>query len=271
LLQILVNLTGNAIKFTEQGGITLRLELLPPTASSEALLAFDVVDTGIGLALREQSRIFEAFAQADGSRNRLHGGSGLGLTISRALGRLLGGDLTVESAPGRGSVFRATVATGPLEGVRMLEAPVEIERPAPRSMAEAERAPKRLRGRVLLAEDGVDNRALISLFLRRAGLVVEFACDGQTAVEMVLAADLAGQPFDLIVMDMQMPLMTGYEATAALRRDGFDRPILALTAQAMAGDREKCLAAGCNEYLSKPIDRERLVLLVGGLLQKPRA
>jgi signal transduction histidine kinase/CheY-like chemotaxis protein len=271
LLQILVNLTGNAIKFTEHGGITLRLELIPATDSGAALLAVDVVDTGIGLAPDEQSRIFEAFAQADGSLTRRHGGTGLGLTISRALGRLLGGDLTVESVPGRGSVFRATVATGPLEGVRMLEAPEEIAGPAPRKTVEAEFAPERLRGRVLLAEDGADNRRLISLVLRRAGLEVELACDGQIAFEMVLAAEEAGQPFDLIVMDMQMPLMTGYEATAALRSEGLSLPILALTAQAMAGDREKCLAAGCNEYMSKPIDRERLVLLAGGLLQKPPA
>ena len=124
---------------------------------------------------------------------------------------------------------------------------------------------------MLLAEDGADNQALISLVLRRAGLEVELAGDGQSAFESVIAADERGQPFDLIVMDMQMPLMTGYEATAALRREGFDVPILALTAQAMAGDREKCLAAGCNEYLSKPIDRERLVVLARGLLQKPQA
>jgi CheY-like chemotaxis protein len=165
-------------------------------------------------------------------------------------------------------VFRATIATGPLEGVRLLEVPDELASPAPAPQLEAERAPERLHGRVLLAEDGADNQALISLVLRRAGLEVELACDGQIAFEMVIAAEERGQPFDLIVMDMQMPLMTGYEATAALRREGFELPILALTAQAMAGDREKCLAAGCNEYLSKPIDRERLVVLAHGLLQK---
>ncbi len=271
LLQILVNLTGNAIKFTEHGGITLRLELIPATATSAALLAFDVVDTGVGLAPDEQARIFEAFAQADASLTRRHGGTGLGLTISRALARLLGGDLTVESAPGRGSVFRATVATGPLEGVRLLDVPEALEVHTQRAPVKAERPPERLTGRVLLAEDGADNQALISLVLRRAGLEVELACDGQIAFESVVAAEERGQPFDLIVMDMQMPLMTGYEATAALRREGFDLPILALTAQAMAGDREKCLAAGCNEYLSKPIDRERLVTLARGLLQKPPA
>ena len=271
LLQILVNLTGNAIKFTEHGGITLRLELLPATPTSGSLLAFDVVDTGVGLAPDEQTRIFEAFAQADASLTRRHGGTGLGLTISRALSRLLGGELTVESAPGRGSVFRAAVATGPLEGVRMLDVPDALEAHTQRAPVEPESPPERLTGRVLLAEDGADNQALISLVLRRAGLEVEVACDGQIAVETVVAAEERGEPFDLIVMDMQMPLMTGYEATAALRRDGYDLPILALTAQAMAGDREKCLAAGCNEYLSKPIDRERLVTLARGLLQKPPA
>ena len=271
LLQILVNLTGNAIKFTEHGGITLRLELVPATETSPPLLAFDVVDTGVGLAPDEQTRIFEAFAQADASLTRRHGGTGLGLTISRALSRLLGGELVVESAAGRGSTFRATVSTGPLEGVRMLEVIEALEVHGPRAPVEIERPPERMTGRVLLAEDGADNQALISLVLRRAGLEVELAGDGQSAFETVVAADERGQPFDLVVMDMQMPLMTGYEATAALRREGFDVPILALTAQAMAGDREKCLAAGCNEYLSKPIDRERLVTLARGLLQKPAA
>jgi len=268
LHQILVNLAGNAIKFTEHGGITLRLESLDATASSGPRLAIEVADTGIGLSLEDQARVFEAFAQADASLTRLHGGTGLGLTISRALARLLGGDLTVESAPGGGSVFRATVATGPLAGVRMLDTPPELEPQAAEQTRESEPAPESLRGHVLLAEDGPDNQALISLVLRRAGLEVELASDGQIAYETALAARDRGEPFDLIVMDMQMPLMTGYEATAALRREGFVQPILALTAQAMTGDREKCLAAGCNEYLSKPIDRTRLVALVRGLLEK---
>jgi len=121
---------------------------------------------------------------------------------------------------------------------------------------------------VLLAEDGPDNQALISSVLRRAGLEVELANDGQIACEKVAAAAEAGAPYDLVVMDMQMPLMTGYEATAALRREGVTTPILALTAQAMAGDRDKCLAAGCDEYLSKPIDRGRLIDLVRELLEK---
>jgi signal transduction histidine kinase/ActR/RegA family two-component response regulator len=272
--QILVNLVGNAIKFTEHGGVTLRLELLQATAESpKPRLAIDVVDTGIGLAPESQSRIFEAFAQGDASLTRRHGGTGLGLTISRELARLLGGDITVESSGAGGSVFRASVATGPLEGVRLLDAAAtESLRPTTPAMARPVlKGLEPLRGRILLAEDGPDNQALISSVLRRAGLEVDLANDGQIACEKALAARDAGAEFDLIVMDMQMPLMTGYEATAALRREGVRIPILALTAQAMTGDRDKCLAAGCDEYLSKPIDRARLLELVREMLEKRNA
>jgi signal transduction histidine kinase/CheY-like chemotaxis protein len=271
LHQILVNLVGNAIKFTEHGGVTLRLELLPATAERpSSMLAIDVVDTGIGLAPENYTRIFQAFAQADASLTRVRGGTGLGLTISRALARLLGGDITVESSSAGGSVFRAAIATGPLDGVRMVDTvagnALRPTTPALARPALGEIAP--LRGRVLLAEDGPDNQALISSVLRRAGLDVDLANDGQIACEMTLSAQEAGAPYELIVMDMQMPMMTGYEATAALRRDGVTIPILALTAQAMTGDRDKCLAAGCDEYLSKPIDRGRLLGLVRELLEK---
>ncbi len=253
--QILVNLVGNAIKFTEHGGITLRLELLPASGErAGSRLAIDVVDTGIGLA----------------SLTRRHGGTGLGLTISRALARLLGGDITVESSNAGGSVFRAALATGPLDGVHMVDTLAgNVLRPTTPALARpALRELEPLSGRVLVAEDGPDNQALISSILRRAGLEVDLANDGQIACEKTLAAQEAGTSYGLIVMDMQMPLMTGYEATAALRRDGVRTPILALTAQAMAGDRDKCLAAGCDEYLSKPIDRGRLLGLVRELLEK---
>jgi signal transduction histidine kinase/CheY-like chemotaxis protein len=272
--QILVNLVGNAIKFTEHGGVTLRLELLPASERHPApRLAIDVVDTGIGLAPESQARIFEAFAQGDASLTRRHGGTGLGLTISRELARLLGGDITVESSSTGGSIFRATLATGPLEGVRLLDATApESLRPTTPAMARPVlKGLEALCGRILIAEDGPDNQALISSLLRRAGLEVDLANDGQIACEKALAARDAGAPFDLIVMDMQMPLMTGYEATAALRREGVGVPILALTAQAMTGDRDKCLAAGCDEYLSKPIDRGRLLELVREMLEKRNA
>jgi len=273
LHQILVNLVGNAIKFTEHGGVTLRLELLPANETRPgAQLAIDVIDTGIGLGAADPERIFEAFAQGDASLTRRHGGTGLGLTISRALARLLGGDLVVESTGATGSAFRATIATGPLDTVRLIDSlGTSLSALRPTTPALARPVPKELsalRGHVLLAEDGPDNQALISSLLRRAGLSVDLANDGQIACEKVAAAAEAGSPYDLIVMDMQMPLMTGYEATAALRRDGVSTPILALTAQAMAGDRDKCLAAGCDEYLSKPIDRGRLIDLVRELLEK---
>jgi CheY-like chemotaxis protein len=270
--QILVNLVGNAIKFTEHGGVTLRLELLPAGPERAApQLAIDVIDTGIGLAPSEHQRIFVAFAQGDASLTRRHGGTGLGLTISRELARLLGGNIAVESAPAGGSVFRATLATGPLDGVRMVDSVgSDLLRPTtPAATRAIPRDVEPLRGRVLLAEDGPDNQALISSLLRRAGLEVELANDGQIACEKALAARDANAPYDLILMDMQMPMMTGYEATAALRREGVRVPILALTAQAMTGDRDKCLAAGCDEYLSKPVDRGRLLDLVRALLEKP--
>ncbi|HTO09446.1 MAG TPA: ATP-binding protein [Myxococcota bacterium] len=270
LHQVLVNLVGNAIKFTEHGGVTLRLEHLaagPERAQSQ--LAIDVIDTGIGLGAEDHARIFEAFAQGDASLTRRHGGTGLGLTISRALARVLGGDITVESASA-GSVFRATVATGALDGVRMIDALQQdsLRPTTPATARPAFREQRPLTGRVLLAEDGPDNQALISSVLRRAGLDVDLANDGEIACEKTYAARDAGEPYALIVMDMQMPMMTGYEATAALRREGLTTPILALTAQAMTGDRDKCLAAGCDEYLSKPIDRGRLLQLVRELLEK---
>jgi signal transduction histidine kinase/CheY-like chemotaxis protein len=270
LHQVLVNLVGNAIKFTEHGGITLRLEhLAEGPERAQSLLAIDVVDTGIGLGGADHTLIFEAFAQGDASLTRRHGGAGLGLTISRALARLLGGDITVESASA-GSVFRATVATGSLAGVRMIDSlDQDSLRPTtPATARPAFREERPLRGRVLLAEDGPDNQALISSVLRRAGLEVDLANDGEIACEKTHAALDSGEPYALIVMDMQMPMMTGYEATAALRRDGVTIPILALTAQAMTGDRDKCLAAGCDEYLSKPIDRGRLLQLVRELIEK---
>ncbi|HTO53007.1 MAG TPA: response regulator [Myxococcota bacterium] len=269
LHQILVNLVGNAIKFTEHGGVTLRLEHLPASGARPSLIAIDVIDTGIGLGSADHGRIFEAFAQGDASLTRRHGGAGLGLTISRALARLLGGDITVESATA-GSVFRTTIATGDLSAVRMLDtlASDSLRPTTPARSRPALREREPLRGRVLLAEDGPDNQALISNLLRRAGLDVDLANDGQIACEKTHAARDAGAPYELILMDMQMPLMTGYEATAALRRDGVTTPILALTAQAMTGDRDKCLAAGCDEYLSKPIDRDRLLQLVRELLEK---
>ncbi|MHC5024915.1 MAG: CHASE domain-containing protein, partial [Planctomycetota bacterium] len=238
LRQILVNLVGNAVKFTETGGVRILVHVDPPEAP-EPRLRLDVLDTGIGLTDEQQSRLFQSFSQADSSTTRRFGGSGLGLTISRRLAQILGGDITVESMSGGGSRFVVSVCTGSLDGVEMLDSEEEAvntletgdatdpSAPAPAAAAAAD-AP--LAGRVLLAEDGPDNQRLIGVFLRRAGLDVDIATNGQEAVEQAVAALERNAPYDLILMDMQMPVMDGYTATRTLRSSGYTLPIVALTA-----------------------------------------
>jgi len=259
LRQVLVNVLTNAVKFTECGGVALEIERAAEHDASPTL-EFRVRDSGPGLDEDQMRQIFAPFSQCDASHARRHAGTGLGLTISRNLARLLGGDLTVDSAPGRGSVFTLRIAcpeadrsaTLPGDQVRrLIDADAAIDAgPAP--------IPS-LTGRVLLAEDGADNRRRVAFVLRRAGLEVENAADGDEAVEMILGADGAGRPFDLVLMDIQMPGLDGHGATRLLRDRGVNTPIIALTAHAMSGDREKCLEAGCDDYLTKPIDRDRLL------------
>jgi two-component system, sensor histidine kinase and response regulator len=247
--QLLMNLIGNAIKFTEKGWVEVvaRVE----NTDAQPRLAVDVNDTGIGIAPEHLASIFQPFVQADGSITRRFGGTGLGLTISRQIAERLGGTLEVSSEAGRGSQFSAKIATGSLDGVELLEAPIADVVPDRQASA----APISLSGvRILLVEDGATNRKLISLVLRRAGAEVALAEDGEIGVSRARA-----QKFDVILMDMQMPVMDGYQATAALRGDGLQIPIIALTANSMKGDAEQCLAAGCSGFLSKPIDSDRLL------------
>ncbi len=255
LRQILINLVGNAVKFTETGSVRMVARLLRPVGRP-ALLQVEVVDTGIGLTAEQASRLFRPFSQADSSTTRKFGGTGLGLTISKRLAEMLGGDITLESEPGKGSTFTVTVEAGDLEGVRLLEGSTEaVATAAPAPAAGNAAPPVRLDGRILLAEDGPDNQRLIAFVLKKAGAEVTVAENGQIALDEALAARDADRPFDLILMDMQMPVMDGYEATQQLRANGYVGPILALTAHAMAGDEAKCRAAGCDGYLTKPIDR----------------
>jgi len=267
LRQILINLTGNAIKFTDQGGVRLVPELVE--RNGEPHLQFDVVDTGIGLTEAQMGKLFNAFAQADNSTTRKFGGTGLGLAISKRFAELLGGDVTVAAAEvGVGATFRVTVATGPLEGVPMQNDPAAV-RAQTEATAADQVTPTDLRGfRLLLAEDGPDNERLISLVLKKAGAKVVVAENGKLALDAALAARDEGKPFDAILMDMQMPVMDGYEATGQLRLMGYCGSIIALTAHAMAGDREKCIQAGCDDYASKPIDRATLVRQIGQLVRK---
>lgn len=270
LRQILINLVGNAVKFTAAGGVRVRVRLLQ-AGQAHPLLEAAVSDTGIGMTPEQMERIFEPFGQADGTVARQYGGTGLGLVISRRLARLLGGDLSATSAPGAGSTFRLTVATGPLDGVRMVHSAGEASPAGPPSSerAGAGAAAVRLRGRVLLAEDGPDNQRLLALILRKAGLEVSVADNGRQAVEEALSALGQGRPYDLVLMDVQMPVLDGCAATRRLRQVGYAGPIIALTAHAMKSDAQKCLEAGCDGVATKPISREDLLRLVARHVQDP--
>jgi PAS domain S-box-containing protein len=257
LRQVLINLIANAVKFTPAGSVTLRVTCDGPSAT-DAAVRFAVTDTGVGMTEAEVGRLFQPFSQADVSTTRRFGGTGLGLTISRQFARMLGGDITVTTEPGRGSTFAAIVRVGPVDAgdlaADLNEAGVG---------GSASRAAETLTGglegaRVLLAEDGQDNREILTAFLCGAGATVETAEDGQSAVDAALAAEADGRPFAVVLMDMQMPVLDGYGATSELRRQGYGGPIIALTAHAMADDRAKCLASGCDDYLTKPVDRHTL-------------
>ena len=258
LRQILLNLLSNAIKFTHAGEVVISLRLNGDENGAEPQLAMTVRDTGIGMTAEHCQRLFEPFTQADGSTSRRYGGTGLGLSISKRLAERLGGRIEVESEVGRGSAFTVTLATGALDGVQMVTIHHEsIVRGGAR--AAAERADVRdLTGRLLLVDDSNDNRQLLARLLKRVGLDVETAENGALAVERILPAT-NGDAFDLVLMDMQMPEMDGYEATARLRRSGYTGRIMALTAHASDADREKCLAAGCDDYLAKPYSLDQLM------------
>ena len=257
LRQILINLVGNAIKFTETGDVRV-VASVTRDERRRSLLQVDVIDTGIGLTPQQLASLFKPFSQADSSTTRKYGGTGLGLTISKRLAERLGGDITVRSEPGTGSTFRVTVEVDEVEGVPPLT-PSAASCSATRDPAGGDRSVTQLEGRVLLVEDGPDNQRLISFVLRKAGAEVTVAENGRVACEMALAG---GTPFDVILMDMQMPVMDGYEATRRLRDGGYTRPIVALTAHAMAGDDLPCRAAGCDGYLTKPINRDEFLAAV---------
>ena len=274
LRQALVNLMGNAIKFTEQGEVRLVVRMRTREGESpifvgrklgqspDPRLCFDVTDTGIGMNEEQIGKLFKPFSQVDNSATRKYGGTGLGLCISKRLSEALGGDIEVRSEPGKGSTFSVTIDPGSLNGIQEPWGGHSCLPKADKNVCPTGPAtPKKiaLHGRVLLAEDGEDNQRMICFLLKKAGAEVVAVENGQLAVDAVLAANEAGQPFDLILMDMQMPVLNGYEATRQLRGRGYTGPIVALTAHTLVTDQQKCLDAGCDDYQPKPFQHQDLL------------
>jgi CheY-like chemotaxis protein len=264
LRQILINLLNNAVKFTDHGRVALQVDV-ESADEREAWVRFAVSDTGIGIPPADQERIFAPFTQVDATSARVHAGTGLGLAIASELIRAMNGFRSLRSEVGHGSTFSFTVPL-PVESKKHVEAapkrPTARERSAPPNLLMQGPAPARLR--VLLAEDTPTNQLLVVHALSKRGHDVEVARDGRAAVDLARR-----KSYDLILMDLQMPGMDGFEATAAIRElPGLDRtPIIALTAHTMVGDRERCLAAGMEGYLPKPLDLEELIEAVEGTAQ----
>ncbi len=248
LRQILMNVVGNALKFTSQGEITLTMQMHPdPLTGHDSYFQFLVTDTGIGLTTESQSRLFQPFVQADNSTTRKFGGTGLGLSLSKKLAQALGGDLTlVESTSGKGSTFLIAIKSTPTgdQSTYLFELLDNKLEPM-----------QHLKGlQVLLVEDSEDNQLLFSTYLMQAGATVDLASDGNFGVELARK-----KSYDVIVMDVQMPNLDGYEATALLRSEGFDVPIVALTSHAMKEDRDRALTSGFTHYLTKPLESKTLI------------
>ena len=254
--QVLLNLLSNAVKFTHEGSVTISVRHRAVVESGH-MVDIRIIDTGIGIPIDQQEHIFDSFVQADASTTRQYGGTGLGLTISRQFARLMEGDITVESEAGSGATFCFTLR---LEAAAPPPAPAAVD--APEAVAQS---PGRIRA-VLVAEDNLVNQKLARRLLEKQGFEVDLVADGVAAVEA-----MAARSYDLVLMDVQMPRMDGLEATSAIRdlesRNGAVRvPIIALTANAIQGDRERCLEAGMDGYLAKPIRPAELLKTIAEFL-----
>lgn len=265
--QVLNNLIGNAVKFTENGSIDVQLRF----DQSSTQLAIDIVDTGIGIHDDELSRIFQVFTQANNSTTRQFGGTGIGLCVSRQLAQLLGGDITVASTPGCGSCFTFSLRAKPIDPADRLAAGAwssaacdDAARSSVAALPASSEHP--LAGaRVLFVEDGPDNQRLISIFLERAGAEVVVFENGRAALDHLTGDHESGNglvepvAYDFVLTDMQMPEMDGYTLATRLRAEGWRQPIIAITAHAMTHEEERCIAAGCDAYIAKPIKAAALI------------
>jgi PAS domain S-box-containing protein len=253
LRQAIVNLVGNAVKFTENGQVRIKVYFLRQWQSDQPAVKIEVTDTGIGIREDILPHLFQPFNRGDIATSHKFGGAGLGLSISRHIVELLGGEISVKSVCGGGSTFTLIVPTGDLQGIKIPQKPWESIEDSIANNYSSDSAD--LSGlRILVAEDSIDNQELMRIMLGRTGANVVIAENGRIAVDKA-----ESEFFDVILMDLNMPEMDGYEATRLLRSRGYDRPILALTANAMSDDKERCLAAGCNSHLGKPIDRTKLL------------
>lgn len=242
--QIILNLVGNAIKFTHKGSV----KVVVSCNQAEETILFQVVDTGMGMSAEAKDRLFKAFEQGDTDVTRKFGGTGLGLTISLQLAELLGGTVSVDSILGMGSSFKVSLKTGPLKDVKFLSAN-EAEQIKHKDVADDSIEIAKLSGRIVVAEDNADNRRLLEFYLKKSGATYSFVENGKEAVSKVLNDNP-----DIVLMDMQMPVMNGYDATKKIREQGFTRPIIALTANALDVEVKKCIDAGCNRVLPKPFN-----------------
>jgi CheY-like chemotaxis protein len=265
--QILLNIIGNAVKFSNDGEI--RISLKTAVQGGEEKMCFTIKDNGPGIDEKYMSSIFKPFSQGDSSTSRKYGGTGLGLALSRKLARSLGGDVELlNSKMGEGSTFMVSLATQMRdETVTMI---TELDQDEAQKQQKAAKnkmkIEKVLQGiNVLVAEDAIENQKLLTWFLEKAGASVDLAQNGREAIERALSGH-----HDLVLMDIQMPEVDGYEATKTLRQKGFTTPIVAVTAHALVEERQRCLEAGCTDHLSKPIDVHQLIDKVTRYHQGPR-
>ncbi len=252
--QVVTNLVGNAIKFTASGGVRICAGIEHGSDRESSTLTIEVVDTGIGLTDAQMDKIFNPFTQADGSTTRNYGGTGLGLSISKQITEALGGGLSVNSVVGKGSLFTATFDIGDASQQNFVSL-ADFQTLQHRDDSETKQMSRRFPGtKILVVDDGNANRRLISLVLGKAKCEIDTCVNGAEALEYIEENE-----YDLVFMDMQMPVMDGYTATRTLREKGCEIPIVALTANAMQGDKEKCMDAGCSGFLSKPVNLDELL------------
>jgi signal transduction histidine kinase len=252
--QVLINLLDNALKFTQEGSVLL---LVAFQEDPEPTLDFSVIDSGVGIAPERLEKIFEPFVQEGVWTSRRFGGTGLGLAISTRLAELLGGELVAWSSPDHGAAFRFSVPTGSVAGVPRITAKEWADQP--RAVAAVPGKSQRISCRALVVDDMPMNLKLVRRMLERSGGVVTTCENGEFAIDAVVEAERADEPFDIVFMDMQMPIVDGFEATRRLRALGCKTPIVALTAICFPEDRQSCIDAGCDDFLAKPIRKEDLV------------